>query len=89
MAMFGFTKDDLNNAAVEVWDENAESFELFTQLLTQWRMGFDGPTGLDYTAVLAVINSGEYRNKNELFSDIRVMEHAALEKIAENRASSK
>lgn len=79
--------EDYDTDEIEVWDENAESFNLFTQLMTQWRTGFNGPTGLDYTAVLTVINMEQRSNVDELFTDIRAMEHAALEQMAENRES--
>lgn len=64
-----------------VWPEHWVALELFTQLLTQWRTGFNGATGLDY-AVLPVVfdlNGIEKDQQRARFDEIRIMERAALE----------
>lgn len=53
---------------------------LFTSVATQWRMGFAGPVGLDYTPMLHLMDrmglpAGEYDN---LFHDMRIAESEAL-----------
>ena len=51
---------------------------------TQWRVGMNGPTGLDYTAVLACLRNlrlGRQRS-DEIFDDVRAMESAALQAMA-------
>lgn len=59
--------------------------QLFASVGTQWRVGAGGATGLDYTAVLAVIRSLRLprARADELFADVRIMERAALEKMRE------
>ena len=73
---------------MEVWPENHAAFSLFNNLSTQWRIGMGGPTGLDYAAVYPLLDRAakDPQEWDELFSDIQVMEGAALKQIGENRA---
>ena len=73
---------------MEVWPENHAAFILFNNLSTQWRIGMGGPTGLDYAAVYPLLDRAakDPQEWDELFSDIQVMEGAALKQIGENRA---
>ena len=73
---------------VEVWPDNHAAFILFNNLSTQWRIGMGGPTGLDYAAVYPLLDRAakDPQEWDELFSDIQVMESAALKQIGENRA---
>lgn len=68
-----------------VWPCNELAVHTFLMLRTQWRVGVAGMTGLDYTAVLAVIDRLEADDPDQLFADIRLMELAALEQVAEDR----
>jgi hypothetical protein len=66
----------------EVWPENWPSVALFTDCLTQWRIGMAGPTGLDYAGVNAVMEMRGIKSRKRrasLFDDVRVMEIAALD----------
>lgn len=69
------------------WPENAQVIYLFIQLLTQWRVGMSGPTGLDYAAVYPLLDrkAADSEEWDQLFDDLRVMESAALEAIADQR----
>ena len=73
---------------MEVWPDNHAAFILFNNLSTQWRVGMGGPTGLDYAAVYPLLDRAakDPQEWGELFSDIQVMEGAALKQIGENRA---
>ena len=73
---------------MEVWPDNHAAFILFNNLSTQWRIGMGGPTGLDYAAVYPLLDRAAKgpQEWDELFSDIQVMEGAALKQIGENRA---
>lgn len=65
-----------------IWPENAESVNFFVDYCrTQWRVGAGGPTGLDYTAVLATMRASPIprARRDEVFADVRVMESAALD----------
>ena len=65
---------------VEVWPENWPAFQLFAEIATQWRVGMNGPTGLDYLVLHRELDdlglAGEERR--QMKSDIRVLEQAAL-----------
>ncbi len=71
-----------------MWPDNHAAFILFNNLSTQWRIGMGGPTGLDYAAVYPLLDRAakDPQEWDELFSDIQVMEGAALKQIGENRA---
>ncbi len=68
---------------VEVWPCHWQAVTLFIQLGTQWRVGVNGYTGLDYTALFALCErkgiSGDAFD--ELFDDIRTLEATALNEI--------
>ena len=61
---------------------------MFDSVFTQWRVGMGGPTGLDYAAVYPLLDRAakDPQEWDELFSDIQVMEGAALKQMSENRA---
>lgn len=69
----------------EIWPENWQAFTLFCRLQTQWRVGMSGPSGLDYTTVLALMDRMKLSEEDhdELFSDIQTLERAALEAMSE------
>jgi hypothetical protein len=68
-----------------VWPENYQAVMLFTRLGTQWRIGMAGPTGLDYCAVLALIDRMglDKAASDEIFEDVCHLEQAALKVIRE------
>ncbi len=71
-----------------LWPENAETWRLFLQVATQWRHGFNGPTGLDYCAVLAHLRDGaklQRRKVQGIYSGILAIERGALTGWAEKR----
>lgn len=76
---------------INVYPECELAFVTFSKLRTQWRVGMGGPTGLDYTAVLALIRAMRLprEQSDELFEDIQTMEFSALTQIAENHERSK
>lgn len=70
---------------IGVWPENWQSVGFFMDYCrTQWRTGMGGPTGLDYTAVLACLRTMRLGREraDEVFADVRVMEAAALGAMA-------
>ncbi len=91
MQALGLTEDMLGKPGtvhdVEIWPELAPAFELFLACQTQWRTGFNGPTGLDYPAVAMVARVLQLsaRRVRELWADFQAMERAALELFAERR----
>lgn len=91
MQALGLTDDMLAKPEaagdVALWPDLAAPFELFLALQTQWRTGFNGPTGLDYGAVPVVARVMQIgrRRLRELWADLQAMERAALELFAERR----
>ena len=75
---------------MEVWPDNHAAFILFNNLSTQWRVGMGGPTGLDYAAVYPLLDRAakDQQEWDELFSDIKVMEGAALKQMSDNRSDN-
>jgi hypothetical protein len=70
--------------ALALWPENQTPVMLFEAMLSQWRMGFKGPVGLDYAALPVVskllgIGARELRGA---FSGVRVMEAEVMRAIA-------
>ena len=70
---------------VEIWPDQVEVVNLFSSVLTQWRMGPTGPVGLDYSAVETVMRMRMIpaRERGPLFDDLRIMERAALTAMRE------
>jgi len=64
-----------------VWPENWASVEVFSAMQTQWRVGMNGPTGLDYAALPPVLDLMAVENdeRADCFAGLRVMENEALD----------
>jgi hypothetical protein len=71
--------------STEVWPDNWLPVHVFDAMSTQWRVGASGVIGLDYNALPQVLRLTEVPRKRwaDIFSDVRVMESAALKKIRE------
>ena len=70
-----------------LWPDNVRAWSCWQGVQTQWRVGMSGPTGLDYAAVYPLLDrkATDPEEWEQLFYDLRVMESAALEAIAESR----
>lgn len=68
--------------------ENCEAVKLFWHCLTQFRHGFSGPTGLDYSGVKCVAESLNIDFNAELAS-INVMENEYLKIVSEQQSKDK
>jgi len=81
--------DKLSNDFV-VWHDAWPAIEIFAALDTQWRHGFDGITGLDYTAALRVIALYHPRRADQiqLFEDVKSLERGYLYAINELRKAT-
>lgn len=58
MAVWGLTPDDFPELDEEfgIWPDNAQAFNTFVAMQTQWRTGMAGATGFDYAALPAVLS---------------------------------
>lgn len=73
----------------EVWPENWDALQLFLACSTQWRYsGMTGaPTGLDYTAVMAVLPM--YSDvPRDTMDRVRILEATALRELRKQRETA-
>lgn len=77
------TVEEASGPAPEIWPDNVQSVNVFIGMQTQWRVGANGATGLDYNTLPFVMRMVGVPRKEqpEVFQDIRVMEDVALEII--------
>lgn len=78
--MAGFTAEDYASDPAVPWPDNVAALHLFQYLSTQWRVGANGPCGLDYMVMhhrmgRMGLSPDEY---DQLENDIQIMEVAAL-----------
>jgi len=64
-----------------LYAQNVVVFNLFTRCLTQFRSGFSGPTGLDYSGVMQVMKMTGIEPTEQLFNDLQTLEYAYLEAL--------
>lgn len=85
--MFGLKLEEIPPEDVFVWDVNWPAFDVFNAMATQWRVGMNGATGLDYNIFPMVAKNLGYKKKQhaELFHDLQIMENEALITMGENR----
>uniref|UniRef100_UPI003EB71BD2 DUF1799 domain-containing protein n=1 Tax=Alcaligenes xylosoxydans xylosoxydans TaxID=85698 RepID=UPI003EB71BD2 len=72
--------EDFPVAVIDLWPENVLPKDVFEAMGSQWRIGFAGPTGLDYGALAGVMRILRVPEDDEIdvFDAVRVMEGAAL-----------
>ena len=72
--------EDFPVAVIDLWPENVLPKDVFEAMGSQWRIGFAGPTGLDYGALTGVMRILRVPPDDEIdvFDAVRVMEGAAL-----------
>ncbi|MEQ1976650.1 DUF1799 domain-containing protein [Xenorhabdus sp. SGI240] len=73
---FGFLPDECD---IEVWPDIWDSYLTFSAMRTQWRVGMNGATGLDYSPLNQVMGYLNIKDRATVFNNIRVMEVKALE----------
>lgn len=61
-----------------IWPENWEAVRAFLSVSSQWSVGVNGPTGLDYSRVRAGLEMAGIEVTPDLFGKLRVLESAAL-----------
>ena len=81
-ASFGLTVEEASGEDVKVWPDNVPTLNVFVAMSTQWRVGYNGATGLDYAALPVVEDRVGIKAD---FDGLRAMEEAALAQMAENR----
>ncbi len=88
--LFGLSLDEIPIEEIPVWGINLPVLELFVMLDTQWRVGMNGATGLDYTAVKSTAEMMGFKKKEirDMLPDIRIMENEALLTMRENQKNA-
>lgn len=73
-----------------IFPDNLLAVVLFEAMRTQWRTGFAGPTGLEYSVLptLFQLHDVKRSKRRQLFDDVRAMEIEVLSMFAEQRPSS-
>ena len=71
--------------SVEAWPENWPILRLFDSLRTQWRVGFSGAYGMDYTAIPVVMDLLKTPDREWAFEGLRVMEDEALREMHKDK----
>lgn len=78
-------RESCDSSAVEAWPDAVDPLRLFNGLMTQWRMGPGGPTGLDHGRRDAEARrlGIRGRRRKRAFDGLAVMESEALAVISE------
>ena len=89
-AQYGLTLEEASGPAIEIWPDNLLSVNTFIAMLTQWRTGVGGATGLDYGVMPDVMRMTMVPRREwpQVFEDIRIMEDAGLEAMRAARKES-
>jgi hypothetical protein len=77
--------EDYRGANEGIYPDNMAPVAIFVDLTTQWRVGMNGITGLDYGALPAVLSIRQIKrdDRAEIFECLQVMERATLKKVRE------
>lgn len=80
-AAIGLTVEEACGPPVEIWPDNLQAVNVFVAMSTQWRIGMNGPTGLDYGVLPEIWRRTKTppKDRDAVFNDLRTMEDAALE----------
>jgi hypothetical protein len=70
---------------IEVWPDIWPALLIFERMGTQWRVGMNGATGLDYAVLFELMRREGVADADWLamFDDLRAMESAALKEMRE------
>lgn len=70
-----------------IWPENWPSYLVFSNMGSQWRIGMNGASGLDYNVLSEIWRRLKvpFNTRDDIFQDIRLMESTALEQMRENQ----
>ena len=89
MKLSGLPEDLVEECSHEdtlIFPDNWKSVSVFRDMQTQWRVGAIGAIGLDYTALETIPTVRRIKDDDEyeeVFSDLQMMERAALQHIRE------
>lgn len=80
LAVLGLLPEDIPPREFDLWPENWPAIQLYVQVQTQWRVGMNGPTGLDYNVVFHELDRRalDRDTYDDLMGSVRVIEETAL-----------
>ena len=79
----GLHREDVEDTSItEIWPENYTAFQVFNEISSQWRVGMNGPTALDWNVAFEVMKLMKVKRQLDVIRDIKVMERAALNQMA-------
>lgn len=55
-------------------DQMMDSWDIWCAMATQWRMGMNGATGLDYNALPFLMDTYKISDREATLNDVRIME---------------
>jgi hypothetical protein len=66
-----------------IFPDNMQTVKVFSDMLTQWRVGPGGIVGLDYGVIPIIFRIRKIRreDREEIFDGLTVMERAAMDSI--------
>lgn len=86
-AVFGLTLEEASGPPVIVWPDNLPAVNAFIAMSTQWRIGMNGATGLDYGVIPTVLRLASIARPDwpDTFDALRILEDEALKVIREKK----
>lgn len=81
------TLEEAQGPGTDIWPDNVQAVNVFISMATQWRIGPNGVTGLDYNALAFVMRANDVKEADRaaVFDDLRTLEDAALETIRKKK----
>lgn len=72
--------EEASGPPVEIWPDSIVPVNVFSELCTQWRVGPNGPVGLDYNVLFRKLDRMRLKRREyeRIESAIRVMEDEAM-----------
>lgn len=84
LAAIGIRREDVEDTSVlEVWPEHWDPYRIFEEIRSQWLVGANGPTGLNYIVAFKYMELMKIKKSRHLetIRAIRVMEREALRQM--------
>ncbi|MBU3257674.1 DUF1799 domain-containing protein [Klebsiella pneumoniae] len=83
LAEYGLRRSDYEADLEEIFfdEQTAQSWQLFQVMQTQWRIGMNGPTGLDYNTLPMFFELYKIDNREAALLDLQILEGEYLKQI--------
>lgn len=83
LAEYGLRRSDYEADLETIYfdEQTAQSWQLFQAMQTQWRIGMNGPTGLDYNTLPMLFELYKIDNREAALLDLQILEGEYLKEI--------